>query len=178
MARPHEQEYLDAFDEYSDGLFRHACFRVKSRERAEDLAQDSFIKAWDYVRDGGEVTHWKAFLYRILNNLIIDEYRRKKETSLDALVEAAPGHSENLLKTDGRAAVENEIDDTLLLEKVRAQIEVLPESYRVAVTLRYIDGFSPKEIAQVLNVSENVASVRVHRGVAELKKLCDYRDLP
>lgn len=172
MNEPLKKEFLGAFDAFSDSLYKHAAFRVSDRERASDLVQDTFMKAWDYIGEGKEVKQWKAFLYHILNNLIIDSYRKKKEASLDALLEDAPAYTENLLRTGGRDETEAILDTELLIKEVRSHITKLPESYRTAITLRYVDGFSPKEIAQVLRVSENVASVRVHRGLTQLRKLC------
>ena len=168
-----EKAYLAAFSEYSDALFRHAYFRISSRERALDLTQDTFVKAWDYLREGGDVKHWKSFLYRVLNNLIIDEYRKNKTHSLDALVENEPVVAEALLAHGSRREKEEHLDDELMIEKIRELIPKLPESYRVALGLRYVDGLSPKEIASLLGISENVASVRIHRAVAQLRKLCE-----
>ncbi|MHB1163006.1 MAG: RNA polymerase sigma factor [Minisyncoccota bacterium] len=172
MARPYEAAFLEAFDEYADALFRHASFRLSNPERVKDLTQDTFLKAWDYVHAGNEIHNWKSFLYRILNNLIIDEYRRKKEESLDAILDDSPTQANSAVAVGSRAEKEAELDDALLIERIRAFIPKLPETYRVTLTLRYIDGFSIKEIADMLGVSENVASVRTHRGLAQLKKLC------
>ena len=77
MESREEKLFLEAFDTHADSLFRHACFRLSDRERARDLVQDTFLKAWDYLRGGGEIQNIKSFLYRILHNLIIDEYRKK-----------------------------------------------------------------------------------------------------
>ena len=178
MARPYEKEFLEAFDEYADALFRHAAFRVSSRERATDLTQDTFLKAWDYLREGNEIHKWKSFLYRVLNNLIIDEYRRAKEESLDALLENAPPLFGALLATGSRAEKEERLDDELTIERVRATISRLPEVHRVVITMRYIDGLSPKEIAATLGISENVASVRIHRALVRLKALCEPAQTP
>ncbi len=166
-----EDAFRRAFDEYADALFRHAYFRVSNRERAADLAQDAFAKTWDYLRGGGEVRHWRSFLYRVLNNLIIDEYRRFKEESLDALLENETVDTGALLATGSRDETEHLLDERRELERIRKKIPELPEAYRVAITMRYIDGLSPKEIAPLLGVSENVVAVRVHRGVALLRKL-------
>lgn len=176
MERPFEQAYLQAFDDYADALFRHARLRLKDRERAADLVQDAFIKAWDYVSGGGEVRHWKSFLYRVLNNLIIDEYRGKHAESLDALLEDDPVSENPLLASGGRDTEEERLDAAMLLERVRSRFPELPESYRAVITLRYVDGFSPKEIAAMLELSENVVSVRIHRAVARLKELCGARE--
>ena len=169
---PAERAFLEAFDEYADALFRYASLRLSDRERAKDLTQESFIKAWDYVREGGDVKHWKSFLYRVLHNLIIDEYRRSKTTSLDALLEEDTGSASALLAVDGRATTEEALDDQMLIKRVRELIKELPESQRIPLSLRYVDGLSPQEIAELLDLSENVVSVRIHRAVARLKEWC------
>lgn len=169
MRESYEQAFLKAFDEYADALFRHASFRLSNRDRARDITQDTFIKAWDYARKGETVRHWKSLLYRILNNLIIDEYRRTKEGSLDALLDEDPAQTEALFSTGGRAEKEEQFDTAQDAARVRALIPRLPDSYRVVVTMRYLDDLSPKEIAATLGISENVVSVRLHRAVARLR---------
>lgn len=169
---PHEDGFLGAFDEYADALFRHASFRLSNQERAKDLTQETFIKAWEYLRGGGRIRSWKSFLYRILNNLIIDEYRRRKSESLEALAERDPIGVAAYLAADGRAEKEERLDEELLMKKIRALILALPEKQRTVLTLRYIDGFSLGEIAAALGTSENIVSVRIHRAVQRLKKSC------
>ncbi|HWP61117.1 MAG TPA: RNA polymerase sigma factor [Candidatus Paceibacterota bacterium] len=174
MQTPTEQAFLQAFDDYADALFKHAFFRVSNRERAQDLVQDAFLKAWDYVQSGGEVREYKSFLYRILHNLIIDEYRKKKSSSLDEMLEneaAAPAVEAMLAEGSVREA-EEALDEETLIGRVREKIADLPDQYRVALTLRFIDGLSTGEIARAIGVSENVVSVRIHRGVAKLRLLC------
>ncbi len=157
-----------AFEEYSDALFRHCFFRISDRERAVELTQETFLKVWNYAEKGGKIDDIRAFLYRSLNNLIIDEYRKKKSVSLDALLEEE-GISEGdfkELKTAGREVVENAFDAKqalILLDKI-------PEKYRTAVTLRFVEGLSPKEIANLMGETENVISVRIHRGLERLRK--------
>lgn len=172
MTRPYENAFLEAFDEYGDALFRHASFRLKSRERATDLTQDAFLKAWDYIREGNEVRHWKSFLYRVLNNLIVDEYRRTREESLDSLLEDSPVRANTLVAVGSRDEKEEKLDDEFTLGRIRTLISEMPDAYRAALTMRYIDDFSVKEIAGALGISENTAAVRVHRALAHLKKLC------
>jgi RNA polymerase sigma factor (sigma-70 family) len=169
-----EKAFLEAFEAYADALFRHAYFRLSDKERAYDLTQDTFLKTWDYVAGGGVITQYKGFLYRILHNLIIDEYRKKKPNSLDELLEnesAAP-HIEAALSEGSAHETEDALDEAARIKEVCARIPELPDTYRVALTLRFIDGFSVAEIADAVGVSENVVSVRIHRGVAKLRALC------
>lgn len=167
-----EAAYLQAYEQYADALFRHALFRISSRERALDIVQDTFLKTWDYLQGGGEVREFKSFLYRTLNNLIIDEYRKKKSSSLDEILENDTGDMEVRLSEGSVREAEEEFDEASMLENIRARIPELPETYREVITLRYIDGFSPKEIATMIGISENVVSVRIHRGTHKLRELC------
>jgi RNA polymerase sigma-70 factor (ECF subfamily) len=168
-----EQAFLEAFESHSDALFRHALYRLSDRERAHDLTQDTFLKAWDYMVEGGDVRQYKSFLYRIMHNLIIDEYRKKRSSSLDEMLEdegAAPA-IEALLSEGSVREVEEKFDEEVLIEEVRARIPELPEHYKVALTLRFVDGLSTGEIAETTDVSENVVSVRIHRGIVKLRDL-------
>ncbi len=170
-----EKEFLEAFEAHSDALFRHAFFRVSDREKAYDLTQDTYLKAWDYVQGGGDVRQYKSFLYRILHNLIIDEYRRKRTTSLDEMLDnEVTGDATEALMAEGSAReTEEAMDEKVLADEVRARIPELPLHYREALTFRFIDGLTTKEMADMMGVSENVVSVRIHRGVAKLRILCD-----
>ena len=169
-----EKAFMEAFEAHADALFRHAYFRVSDREKAQDLTQDTYLKAWDYVAGGGSVRHYKSFLYRILHNLIIDGYRKKSPQSLDELLEddAIAGALEATYAEGGRSETEDALDERILVENVRSRIPELPDDYRVALTLRFIDDLSTREIADMVGVTENVISVRIHRGINKLRILC------
>ena len=107
----------------------------------------------------------KAFLYHVLNGLIIDEYRKQKATSLDTLIEKGfePGvdDSEKLLNIfDGKAA--------LLL------IGQLPEKYQKVIRMRYVRLLSLKEISLITGESKNTIAVQIHRGLFKLKLLYNH----
>jgi RNA polymerase sigma factor (sigma-70 family) len=80
-----EEEFVKLYDELADKLFRHCYFRVFNRERAKDLMQETFMRVWKYCNEGHEVKNLKSFLYKVANNLIIDESRKKKELYLEEL---------------------------------------------------------------------------------------------
>ena len=170
-----EQAFLEAFSEHADALFRHAFFRVSDRERAFDLVQDTYLKAWDYVAGGGTIRQYKSFLYRVLHNLIIDEYRKKRSSSLDELLEneTIADAVEARMAEGGLRETEEALDENVLVENIRSRIPELPDDYATVLTLRFIDDLSTREIAEAVGVSENVVSVRVHRGVAKLRTLCN-----
>lgn len=169
-----ETRFREAFETYADGLFRHAYFRLSDRERAYDLVQDAFLRAWDHVSLGNEVRHYKSFLYRILHNLIIDEYRRKKSGSLDEMLEdetRAPA-TEALMAEGSLEETMSALDEQARVDDVLSHLPELSPAYREIITLRYIDGLEIAEIAELLGVSENVVSVRIFRALAKLRALC------
>lgn len=163
-----EAQFLEAFDAYADVLYRHVFFRVSDKDLAHDLVQDTFTKTWDYLVRGNEVKEFKPFLFRTLNNLIIDEYRRKTPESLDALLDEneVPEGAFEELREGGLEALEMKLD----AQRLHAYVERMPEQYRQVVVMRYIDSLQPQEIAEILGENVNIVSVRIHRGVAWLRK--------
>ncbi len=160
-------QFLQAFEDLAGALFRHGFFRVGDRELARDLVQDTFTKTWDYLGKGNTIDEFKPFLFRTLNNLIIDEYRKKKTESLDALLESdVPLGAFEELKSGGLLELEIELD----AKRLHTSVAAMPEQYRTVVVMRYIDGLSPQEIAKMLDENVNVISVRIHRGIAWLRK--------
>ncbi len=170
----HEERFLKAFDEYSDALFRHAVYRLSDRERAIEIVHDTFTKVWSYIRNGHEIDSYKPFLYKVMNNLIIDEYRRRKELSLDALL-AEEGTDEGKFSELHAGGVE-ELTFTLDAQKASLLIGELPLVYREVLTLRFVDGLGPKEISVLIEESENVVSVRIHRALKILKDMITAKE--
>ncbi len=163
----HEERFLKAFDEYADALFRHAVYRLSDRERGIEIVHDTFTKVWTYIRNGHEIDSYKSFLYKVMNNLIIDEYRRRKELSLDAIL-SEEGVNEGSFPELHEGGME-ELTFALDAQKASALIGELPLVYREVITLRFVDGLKPKEISELIEESENVVSVRIHRALKILK---------
>lgn len=157
-----EQEFMKAYDSYADALFRHCYFRLYDRERAKDLVQDAFMKAWEYIAKGREVENIRAFLYRILHNLIVDEFRKKKTVSLDELYEKG-------IDIPTREKLDQ--NDMAEIKNIISIFRKLKPNYGDAVAMRYIDDLTPKEIATITGESENNVSVRINRATAQLRAL-------
>lgn len=170
----HEDRFLKAFDEYADALFRHAVYRLSDRERAIEIVHDTFTKVWGYLRTGHDVESYKPFLYKVLNNLIIDEYRRRKELSLDAIL-SADGVDEGTFPELYAGGIE-EVTFSLDAEKASELLQDLPLVYREVLTFRYVDGLGPKEISELIEESENVVSVRIHRGLKILREMIEKQE--
>jgi len=151
--------FIKAYGDYEKSLLRRSFFKVSDKVLAEDLVQITFLKTWEYLIKTGKIDSMKAFLFHVLNNLIIDEYRKQKPVSLDVLTEAgfqiAVDDSERLFNTiDGKTAVK--------------LIPLLEEKYRRVITMRYIDDLPLKDIATATHQSSNTVAVQIHRGIGKL----------
>ena len=160
------QEVLTmAYNDYQGGMSSYAFSKVNSRVAGDDLVQDTFTKTWAYLVKGGKIEVMKAFLYHVLNNLIVDEYRKHKTTSLDALMEngfePSSNESERLLNIlDGKSAI-------LLIQS-------LPEKYQKVMRMRYVQDLSLKEMSLITGKSKNTIAVNAHRGLEKLKLLYNH----
>jgi RNA polymerase sigma-70 factor (ECF subfamily) len=151
-----------AHNDYAKELRARAFYKVNDRSLSEDLVQKTFMKTWNYLLKGEKIEMMKAFLYHILNNVIIDEYRKKKALSLDGLVEKGyeprVDYSSNIVNLmDGQIAI-------LLIER-------LPQKYQKVVRMRYVDDLSLEEMSKIIGQSKNTIAVQIHRGLESLKFL-------
>lgn len=169
-----EDRFLKAFEEYNDALFRHACLRISNRDKAIDLVHDTYTKVWAYLRGGYEIDNFRPFLYKVLNNLIIDEYRKRKELSLDAML-AEEGVDEGSFDDLQESTVEA-MAATLDGKKAFELLEDIGDQYREVLIYRFVDQLGPREISELIEESENVVSVRIHRGLKLLRKLVESHE--
>ena len=157
------QEILNlAHQDFQKKLATYAFFKTQNHATSQDLVQDTFIKTWNYLVKGGDIVTMKAFLYHILNNLIVDEYRKRKTTSLDVLLEKGyePGvdESERLFDFfDGKALI-------LLIKQ-------LPPKYQKVMNMKYVQLLSLEEMALIVGKTKNTVAVNAHRGLEKLKLL-------
>ncbi len=156
-----ERQFLAAYDVYADALYRHIFFRVHDRELAQDLLADTFTRVWQYFSSGNTIDNTKAFLYRTAHNLVIDHYRSKKEESLDEMAEAG---------FDPADAAGDKAVSTAEVTQITAMLDKIPKAYRDVVAMRYVEELNPEEIGEILGESANTVSVRIHRGVAMVRK--------
>ncbi len=162
-----QKEFLAAYDAHAEAIYRHVFFRVYSKTRAEELVQETFMKTWEYLRDGKHVENLRAFLYRVATNLVIDDVRKRKEVSLENLMEESDAWEPSV---DGREAAERSV----ALRQVMETMQQLDDDAREILTLRYVDDLDPRDIAHTLGITPNNASVRLNRAMHELKKLMSH----
>ena len=169
-----EQEYLAAYENFSDQIFRYCLIQTSNRETAKDLTQDTFMRAWEYLRQGkASIEYMKAFLYKIATNLIIDYRRKKKPTSsIEGMMEEEgfdiPSGEREREKMEGAIEIEN----------MMQVLGGLDEKYRDVLTMRFINDLSLSEIAEATGESENNVSVRLHRAIEKLRRLAGSEPRP
>ncbi len=156
--------------EYRKQLKRYSLSKVSNPQLAEDLVQDTFLRAWNYLLKGGKVDTMKSFLYQILHRLIIDEYRRGKRTSsLDDLVE------KGFEPASGREEFEH-ISDVIDGRAMVLLINKLPDRYKKVLTMRYVNNLSIEEMAAKIGQSKNTVAVQIHRGLVKLKEMFELHN--
>lgn len=151
-----------AHHDYAKGMNTYSFFKVRDRAMSADMVQSAFIKTWSYLVREGKIDLMKAFLYHILNQLIIDEYRKRKMSSLDALLEKGyePG-------TDRSKRVFDILDGKAALLLIRH----LPPKYRNVMRMRYAQDLTIKEISLITGQTRNAVAVQAHRGLEKLRLL-------
>lgn len=155
-----EAQFIKAYEEYADAIFRYCYYRVFNRELAKDLSQEIFMKTWKSLTDGNEVKNIRAFCYRVARNIVIDYSRKKRESSLDEL------HDKGF---DPSVELSEKMRDQIDANTAISHIKMMDDIYREVLLLRFVDGFSPKEIADMIGETQNVVSVRIYRGLKQLR---------
>lgn len=157
-----EAEFIAAYDAYADAIFRYCYFKTYDRERAKELMQETFFKAWEYLAKGREIENLRAFLYRTAHNLSVNEAVRHKAYSIDEMHEVAGFDPEDTQE----ASPEEESERQLVMRALRT----LEPKDRELLVMRYVDDLPVKEIATALGVPPNTVSVRLKRALERLKE--------
>jgi RNA polymerase sigma-70 factor, ECF subfamily len=170
-AREYDQDALvKIYDMLSDPLFAYAFKHVGKAQVAEDLVAETFRRFLSSLeRGGGPKNHLKAYLYRILHNLITDFYRREPPPTLEL--------EEELLedKGPGPASLVAEEQD---VQQVRRSLRLLTPDQRQVVTLKFLEGWTTQEIAHAMDKSLGAVKALQHRGVASLQRILIEHQIP
>jgi RNA polymerase sigma-70 factor (ECF subfamily) len=154
-------------------LYAAALRMTRNPTDAEDLVQDTYLRAFRGFSGFKEGTNLKAWLYRILTNSFINTYRKKQRQP--QTVEGPDDMDEWYLfdKLGGRnveLSAETEVLDKIPDEAVKGALESLPENFRLPVLLADVEGFSYKEIAEIMDTPIGTVMSRLHRGRKALQK--------
>jgi RNA polymerase sigma-70 factor, ECF subfamily len=171
-----QEDFTHDAMQYAPQLFSTAMRMTRNRSDAEDLVQETFIKAWRSFATYQQGTNLRAWLFRIMTNTYINKYnaqqRKPTETELDDVEELFL--YKRLGAVDQSQLSQSAEDQMLALftdDEVKKALEELPDQFRIPVLMSDVEGFSYKEIAEILEIPLGTVMSRLHRGRKSMQKM-------
>jgi len=157
-------DFNATYDLYHAPILRYCLWKCRDKESSQDLMQETFLRYWIFLQNKKEVLHIRAFLYRIAHNLFLDQMRKKRDASLDELLEVGFEPA-----VDPWHHVFSHLDAESVLKKLAAT----RSPYKQLLHRRFIQGLAPAEIATLTGETANAVSVRIFRGLQSLRSLVE-----
>lgn len=166
----------DNFLVHIDALYRSAVYLVRNENNAEDLVQETFLKAFKFIKGGKEIYNEKAWLFKILINTFINQYRKDKRGPALVDFDSIESFHESMEEVLMSPIIEGTAElDELLDSDVKRALEELPDDFRVVILLSTVEDFSYKEISQMIECPIGTVMSRIYRGRKLLQdKLASY----
>ncbi|MEJ2210907.1 MAG: sigma-70 family RNA polymerase sigma factor [Anaerolineae bacterium] len=151
-----------AFDAYYPRLYRYIYQHLRHQATAEDLAAEVFTRLLEQVAGGGGPRqHLQAWLYRVAHNLVVDHSRRRVHRDHEPLEDG---------QAVGRQDVEAEVAHSISWQRACEALAELTPQQRAVIILKFLEGWSNKEVARVLDTSEGAVKSLQHRGLASMRR--------
>ena len=162
--------------QYAPQLFSTALRMTRNRSDAEDLVQETYIKGWRSFHTFQEGTNLRAWLFRIMTNTYINKYNAQKrkgtEVELDDVEELfLYKRLGSIDQSQLSSSAEDQMLELFTDDEVKNALEELPEDFRIPVLLSDVDGFSYKEISEMLEIPIGTVMSRLHRGRKAMQKM-------
>ena len=158
---------------FVDALYNTAYRMTRNAEDAEDLIQETYLKAYKYYDKFTEGTNFKAWLFKIMKNTFINNYRKQQSAPPQSDFADIEESFESQVSEEVTRKVkdpEEELLEDVLDDDVQRALEELPEDYRMVVILADLEGFAYKEIADILEVPVGTVMSRLYRGRRRLEE--------
>ena len=170
-----QAHFAEDTEPFMGSLYSAALRMTRNRSDAEDLVQETYLKAYRGYASFKEGTNLKAWLYRILTNTFINSYRAKRRRPEESEIEEVEDfylfhRLGGLEAAKAGRTTEDEVLDRFTDDEVKQAVESLPENFRITVLLSDVEGFSYKEIAEITGVPIGTVMSRLHRGRRALQK--------
>lgn len=156
-----KKEFGQIYDKYLDKIYRFVYFKVNKEEVAQDLCSETFIRCWESYQHN-KIDNPRAFLYTIARNLVTDHYREKAKAQFVSV--------ENAVLADPRPSFEEKIANDSEMEQIKAGLVGLKDDYQNAIIWYYLDDLPIKEVAHLLDRSEEATRVLIHRALNSLRQ--------
>lgn len=166
MKAPIRQEFEAVALEYLEALYNTALCLTRSQAEAEDLVQDTYVKAYRFFHQFERGTNCKAWLFTILRNTYINKYRKQRKEPLLVdfqTVKHLPYH-EHQMVWDTQIHEDESRLQFLVDDEIKRALESLSSEFRLVVIMADMEGFSYKEIAEILACPIGTVMSRLHRG--------------
>ena len=165
MSDKKKKAFSEIYNKYVNGIFRFVFLKVDSRQTAEDLTSETFLKGWRAFKIQNPISKIKnprAFLYKIARNLVVDYYRQKTHFRIISI--------ENAKFIRDPKNLEEKMNLDLDMLRIKTSLSKLQDTHQEIIILRYLDDLSFSEIAEILDKSENAVRVSLSRALDKLKQ--------
>lgn len=154
--------YGQIYDRYVEQIYRFIFFKIGNGPDAEDITSETFLKAWQYIKEGKPIKNLNAFLYAVARNLVVDHYRAQaKKREFEEVVFTD-------IKSDANIAAKLDIKSGA--EEILQAMKSLKDEYCEVIVLRFLNDSSISEIAGIIDKTSNNTRVLIHRALEALKK--------
>lgn len=170
VQRGDREAFGELVDRHKHGLVGFLTAMTRDRDRAEELAQDTFVRLYESSRRYEERGQFVPYLFRIATNLVRSEERKKRrrEALLSFFAVNGNGHRDETAENPQSVCLRDE-----LRSRLNEALATLPVRYRSPLVLREMEGWSYRDIARALACEEGTVKSRIHRGRARLKELLE-----
>lgn len=173
----HENRFIELYNQYSDDIFRFCMLRLRDRQRALDVTADVFFKLWnEYLKNPNKVSsigNIKAFIFTIARNTLIDATRKKKSTPFSFLADRFNDDTSSIEPVEFQDST-MDVEQRQEISEVVGYLDLLEPHHRELLTFKFIHDMSIADIADVLQISENATSVRLHRALEHARKKLSF----